>query len=205
MRCIDDGATNIRNGKGEQAVQKCSAYHNEQKNDCDVPCPFHELEALSINNPTGIRGERTRSWVDGVQPFGSLEALCSLTKLTIDDHLLSSTDSDDRRRPIEVLNPQAMLPTSLQSLSITGISSVGIMNAEAALRLGSFELDIEIGPAIGWTADIVELEKFLRCFLPVVIEALYCRGTAMRVCRQDNPERRLWFEPGSAVPDPHWN
>jgi hypothetical protein len=111
------------NGKKEreQAIQRRDTYRMKQMDDRNAPYPFHKLKRLSIHDPKGLASYKSIHRCGYPRRlFYSFKSLCSLTTLNIDDELI---DLNYRSLLIHILTSQ-VLPTSLQSLSITSICCV---------------------------------------------------------------------------------
>ncbi|CAN9481906.1 unnamed protein product [Alternaria alternata] len=215
-------ATDNEKKEGEQAIQRRDKYHMKQMDDRNAPYPFHKLERLSIHDPKGLASYKSIHWCRYPRRlFYSFKSLCSLTTLTIDDELI---DLNYRSLLIHILTSQ-VLPTSLQSLSITSICCVRlaqlcrkhttgeeqdaatkrIVNAVTALRLESLELHTKAAWHMLWADYMTERDESIHRFVPGMIDALSRCGTTMRVWHQGVSGQTLWYEPGFAVAKQDWD
>ena len=213
------------NGKkeGEQAIQRRDTYRMKQMDDRNAPCPFYKLKRLSIHDPKSLGYETIPRYGYARRLFFSLKQLCSLTTLTMDDELINSRDLNNRSLLIHLLTSQ-VLPTSLQSLSITSIYCMRlaqlcrkhtkgdeqdaaikrIVNAVTALRLESLELHTKAAWHMLWADYMTERDESIHRVVPVMIDAMSRCGTTMRVWHQGVSGQTLWYEPGFAVAEQDW-
>jgi hypothetical protein len=154
-----------------------------------------------------------------ILPLGSLKGLTKLTELAVDIELF--TGHDPGHLPPHLSDHDQYLPASLETLRINRVPHVMleqllgehekipitdfVHRTTKVTSLSTLEISLLMAtsdPNLGYSRT--ELSERGRNFIPMIVSALACMGTTLRIWRQGGMGvTKLLYEPGFAAPWPY--